>query len=86
MAESKVISSFIEQDTKWLEDVIEKYPFQIPTSVLAEKFGCSEDTIRETIELKGLLGFCEKKPGKLNRGFVIPTAHFMRWYMCVWHF
>lgn len=83
---AEIINAFIEADTDWLAEIVEKHPQQIPLTVIAEKFGCSQDTIRENLESKGLLGISERKPGKLNRGFVIPTAHFIRWYMCVWHF
>ena len=81
-----VIQEFIDQDTEWLAEMVEKYPRQIPIPILAEKFGCDENTIRENLESKGLLGISERKPGKVNRGFVVPTAHFVRWYMCEWHF
>lgn len=81
-----IIQDFINHDTEWIAGIIEKYPEQIPIPVLADKFGCNQDTIRENLESKGLLGISERKPGKLNRGFVVPTAHFVRWYMCVWHF
>lgn len=81
-----VIQDFINQDTEWLAEMVEKYPRQIPIPVLADKFGCDEDTIRENLASMNLLGLAERKPGRLNRGFVVPTAHFIRWYMCVWRF
>lgn len=32
-----VIQDFIERDTEWIAEIIEKYPEQIPIPVLAEK-------------------------------------------------
>ena len=79
------IQEFMKKDTEKLADLIQKYPEQIPVPVLADFFGCGEDTLRSALE-NGCLGIAERKPGKLNRGFVVPTGHFVRWYMCVWHF
>lgn len=83
-AEEK-LNAFIVNDTNKLAEIVDKHPFQIPVPVLSDFFGCSEDTLRSALE-NGFLGIAERKPGKLNRGFVIPTGHFVRWYMCVWHF
>lgn len=81
-----VIQEFLKKDTEKLAEIIQKYDKQIPVKVIAEWWGCSEDTLRTALEEQGLLGIAERKPGKLNRGFVIPIGHFVRWYMCSWHF
>jgi hypothetical protein len=80
------INEFLAEDTQKLAEIIEKYPMQIPVSVVAELFGCGQDTIRNALQEQGLLGIAERKQGKLNRGFVVPTAHFVRWYMCQWRY
>jgi hypothetical protein len=79
------VKEFLEADEEKLAEIIQKYPQQIPVPVAAEFMGCSQDTLRSALET-GFLGISERKPGKLNRGFVIPTGHFVRWYMCAWHF
>lgn len=80
-----VIQEFMNRDTEKLAELIQKHPEQIPVPVLSDFFGCSEDTLRSALE-NGFLGISERKPGKCNRGFVVPTGHFVRWYMCAWHF
>ena len=84
MTAKEKIDRFLDEDMEKLSEIIEKYPFQIPIAVVAELFGCQKETLSMAIEEQGLLGICERRPGKLNRGFVIPTAHFLRWYMCWW--
>lgn len=86
MTPDQKITEFLAADTERLAEIIEKYPLQIPVPVLAELFGCHQDTLRNALQEQGLLGIAERRPGKLNRGFVIPTAHFVRWYMCQWRF
>lgn len=86
MTPDQKITEFLAADTERLAEIIEKYPLQIPVPVLAELFGCHQDTLRNALQEQGLLGIAERRPGKLNRGFVVPTAHFVRWYMCQWRF
>lgn len=81
-----VVQEFLAKDTEKLAEIIQKYPQQIPVPVIAEWWGCGEDTVRTALHEQGLLGIAERKPGRLNRGFVVPTGHFVRWYMCAWHF
>ena len=80
---SNVIKDFLQKDTEKLEKIIQEYPQQIPVGVIAEWWGCTQDAIRATLEQSGLLGIGYRQPGKLNRGFVIPTGHFVRWYLCM---
>lgn len=89
MAENRaieVIKEYLNNDTEKLSEIIQKHPQQIPVPVIAEWWGCNVDTLRTALQEQGLLGIAERKPGKLNRGFVVPTGHFVRWYMCAWHF
>lgn len=86
MTAEQKITDFLAADTERLAEIIEKYPMQIPVPVLAELFGCHQDTLRNALQEQGLLGIAERRPGKLNRGFVVPTAHFVRWYMCQWRY
>lgn len=79
-----IINEFLERDTKKLAEIIEEHPFQIPVKTLAEWWHCSEDSIRNAIIQHGFLGIAQKRPGKINAGFVIPTGHFVRWWICKW--
>ena len=76
------IKSFIDADSQRLEKLIEEYPLTIPVPVASDFLGCHQDTLRSALE-DGKLGFSERKLGKVNRGFVIPTGHFVRWYLCM---
>ena len=74
------IRAFIDTDNQKLEQIIEEYPLSVPVPIAAEFLGCHQDTLRSALE-DGRLGFSERKIGKVNRGFVIPTGHFVRWYL-----
>ena len=74
------IRAFIDTDNQKLEQIIEKYPLSVPVPIAAEFLGRHQDTLRSALE-DGRLGFSERKLGKVNRGFVIPTGHFVRWYL-----
>lgn len=82
MTSIEKIREFIAQDTDKLAEIVEEHPFQIPVKVIAEWWHCSEDSVRNAIIQHGFLGIAQKRPGKLNAGFVIPTGHFVRWWCC----
>ncbi|MBE6826361.1 MAG: hypothetical protein IJN11_10315 [Oscillospiraceae bacterium] len=86
MTAQEKIAAFLAADDEKLAEIIDKHPMQIPVPVLADLFGCHQDTLRTALQEQGLLGIAERKAGKLNRGFVVPTAHFVRWYMIQWRF
>lgn len=86
MTAEQKIDAFLAADNERLANIIEQNPKQIPISVIADLFGCAQDTVRTALEDQGLLGIAERKAGKLNRGFVVPTAHFVRWYMIQWRY
>lgn len=81
---STVLTEFIRKDTERLAEIVEEHPFQIPVPVIADWWHCSEDSLRNALKQQGLLGIAQKQPGKVNAGFVIPTGHFVRWYVCKW--
>lgn len=81
MTAEEKIRDFIRKDSEKMAAIIEKYPKQIPISVIADLWGCKEESIRRAVEEHGMFGIEFRQPGKLNRGFVIPTAAFTRWYM-----
>lgn len=77
------IKEFLKKDDAKIESLIERYPEKVPVKEAAELLGCCPATIQTALE-SGKLGFSERKLGKVNRAFVIPTAHFVRWYLCDW--
>lgn len=83
MSGTDIIKDFLEKDSNKLAEIIEDHPFQIPVKVLAEWWHCGEDSVRNAIIQHGFLGIAQKRPGKLNAGFVIPTGHFVRWWCCM---
>ena len=73
------ISEFLENDDKKIEELIKEYPVSIPTDVAAKFLGINPASMRAIMN-DGTVGLSWKKDGKLNRGFFLPTAHFLRWY------
>jgi hypothetical protein len=73
------IQDFINSDTAKIEEIIEKYPKQIPVPVLADVLGTNEASLRAAID-GGALGLSWRKDGKLNRGYCVPTAKFVYWW------
>lgn len=77
----KIISNFIHDDTEKAAEIIEKYPRQIPIKVIAEWWGCAEDSVRRALEQSSVFGLGFRQAGKCSRAFVVPTGAFMRWYL-----
>ena len=84
MTATEKISEFRSGDTQKLAEIVENHPFQIPVPVIADWWHCSEDSVRNALKQQGFLGIAQKQPGKVNTGFVVPTGHFVRWYVCKW--
>ncbi|MDO5559383.1 MAG: hypothetical protein Q4F95_07255 [Oscillospiraceae bacterium] len=76
------IADYLKADTDKLEKLIEEHPQSIPTKKAAEFLGLHEDSMRQFLENSNV-GMSWRKPGKLNRGFYIPTGQFVRWYLNV---
>lgn len=74
------IRSFLDADSEKICKLISDYPGQLSVPVLAEFLGTTRDSVRSMIE-SGVFGAGWKKPGTGNRGFFIPTAQFVRWYL-----
>ena len=83
MTGTEIVKSYLIKDTNKLAEIVEEHPFQIPVKALAEWWHCSEDSVRNAILQHGYLGIAQKRPGKVNAGFVIPTGHFVRWWCCM---
>lgn len=74
------IKDFLENDEAKLNQLILDYPINLSTKSIAEFLGMDIASVRATIE-SGVLGCSWKKSGKDVRGYFIPTAQFVRWYM-----
>ena len=77
---TNVIKEFLDSDERKVEKLIEECPVNIPTSEAAKFLGINTASLRAVLE-SGALGLCWKKGGALNKGFFIPTASFIRWYL-----
>lgn len=75
-----VIKKFFEDDDAKIEKLIEEYPYNVPTKVAAEFLGVDTASMRAIVD-DNRVGLSWRKEGKLNKGFFIPTANFLRWYM-----
>ena len=75
-----VIKEFLETDERKVEKLIAEYPINIPTAEAAKFLGINNASMRAVID-SGSLGLSWRKEGALNKGFFIPTASFIRWYL-----
>lgn len=74
------VKELLDEDVKKLNKIVTSHPKQIPIKVIADLFGCDVENVRTMCEDEHVFGVGWRKPGKLNRGFCIPTALFIRWY------
>ncbi|MBE6850936.1 MAG: hypothetical protein E7504_04240 [Ruminococcus sp.] len=81
MSCKKFFEEFLDKDESKCEEIAKQYPINIPVSVVADLLGCSKDFVRNTLAMDPVFGLCERREGKQNRGFLIPTATFFRWYL-----
>lgn len=81
MTSEEKVKAFIESDTEKVAEILDKYPRQVPVPVIAEWWGCDEDSVRRALEEHSVFGLGFRQAGKLNRGFVVPTGKFVRWYL-----
>lgn len=77
------IEEFLSNDRQRVQELIEKYPQNIPLKVCADFLGMDSNSLRQAIEDNQKIGLSWRKQGSLNRAFHIPTAVFVRWYMKV---
>ena len=74
------LDTFIAADREWLNDIVVRYPNQIPVKELADHWGCNPESIREMLMNAPVFGLHWKKVGAKNNSFLIPTGLFIRWY------
>lgn len=77
---TSTIKSFMDADDEKIEKLIADYPVAIPTKAIADFLGMDIASVRSVLE-NGVVGLSWKKETKVNHGFYVPTAHFLRWYM-----
>lgn len=71
---------FIANEDKWLNDLVVRYPSQIPVKELADHWGCNPESVREMLMHAPVFGLHWKKVGAKNNSFLIPTYKFVGWY------
>lgn len=74
------LNAYLESDISRLWKLAEEYPGQLSVAQVAEFLGTTTDSVRASIEA-GNFGMCWKKPSVNNRGFLVPTPQFIRWYL-----
>lgn len=84
MTVEEKVMEFLNRDMEKCYDLLKEYPKKVPIEDAAELVGCSKDTLRTAIQQFQLIGLAERKVGKQNWSFTIPTAHFLRWYLVMW--
>lgn len=75
------IQAYIEQDTEKVADLIATYPQNIPVHALAKFLHCTQESVRSMLETTNSFGIAWRQAGSVNRGFLVPTAVFVRWYL-----
>lgn len=78
---NKQIKSYMEQDTEKVAALIAAYPQNIPVHALAEFLNCTQTSVRSMLETTNSFGIAWRQAGSVNRGFLVPTAVFVRWYL-----
>lgn len=63
-----------------LNDLVEKYPSDIPVSAVADFLGMDYRSLKSYLMEPASFGMGWRKAGAANRGFLIPTAKFYLWY------
>lgn len=82
MTSAERIKHFLDEDLDRVDDLLEKYPINIPVAAVAEFLHISGDSVRSAIEC-GAFGIVWRKTGKVNKAYSVPTAQFVRWYLNV---
>lgn len=82
MTPKEIIQTFIDADIEKVSKLIEENPQRIPIPVIADFLEMKQESARAAVEC-GAFGFAWRKDGKLNKGYCIPTAQFVRWYLNV---
>ena len=79
MVNSK-IKEYLEQDEAKIQKLIEENPVSVTPAVVAEVLGVQVQSVRAMLD-NNRLGLSWRKDGKLNKGYLISTPKFVRWYL-----
>ena len=74
------ITEFLLNDNDRLTVLVDNNPVNIPVTSAAEFLGADVASIRAAIE-NDVFGASWRKVGSTRRGYYIPTAQFVRWYL-----
>ncbi len=74
------INAFLTEDNAKIDRLIEMFPTHLPVSAVSDFLSIDIASVRAAIE-NGDFGLAWKKAGKVNHGYFVPTAQFVRWYL-----
>lgn len=74
------LQKFIKDDDIRLEKLIDENPVELSVMAVADFLHMTTDSVRSVLEGESF-GLTWKKPGASKRGYAIPTALFVRWYL-----
>lgn len=71
----------IMENMEKLNELVEKYPFDIPVTEVAKLLGMKPENLRAAIDCGTFKpGFSWRKGNAQNKGYKIATIPFWRWY------
>lgn len=77
---SDKIKEYLDADMKKLEELVEAHPEYLTPGDVASFLNVNPASVRSVLE-NGKIGLAWRKPGKMNHGYHLPTAQFVRWYL-----
>lgn len=74
------IKKFLEADEDKVKKLISENPVSVTPGTIAEFLGIQVQSVRAILD-NNRLGVSWRKDGKLNKGYLISTPMFVRWYL-----
>lgn len=74
-----MLEEYIKETRQKLEEIITKYPRQIPVSVVADYLGAHPDSIRASVENHPVFGIAWRKSGSTRIEHCIAARVFVPW-------
>ena len=74
------IVQYLNDDEARLSKLASENQIQLSPNKIADFLGTPVQSVRSMIDA-GIFGASWRKDGKLNKGYFVPTANFIRWYL-----
>lgn len=74
------IVKYLEDDEARLSQLVAENPVHLSPQKIADFMNTPVPSVRSMIDA-GVFGASWRKDGKLNRGYFVPTANYLRWYL-----